>query len=87
MPHFIAAHQVAFTEEQLQALAARRHEIAAGTIWRSTYCSFADGVSYCHWEAPNAEAILQVFKDFEVPYEALHEVRRFDPAAAKLEAA
>lgn len=87
MPYFIAVHNTAFTEEQLQGLAARRRELPAGTSWLSTYCSYADGVTYCHWDAPDAGVVLKVFRDFEIPYDTIHEVRHFDPVAAKLEAA
>ncbi len=85
MPRYIAVHPAAFTEEQLQPLA--RAPVPQGVFWISTYCGFADNTTFCHWVAPTMEALAEVFKQYEVPYTAIHEVRRFDPATAQLEPA
>ena len=42
---------------------------------------------FCHWEAPTKEAVVEVFEKYEIPYEAIHEVRRFDPATGEMEPA
>jgi hypothetical protein len=83
MPRFIAVHPVAFTEEQLQPLA--KEQVPEGVTWNSTYCAFVDNKTYCHWEAPTKEAVLDIFKKYEIPYEAIHEVRLFDFATGKFE--
>jgi len=84
MPRFIAVHPVAFSEEQLQPLA--KEQLPEGVTWNSTYCAFAESKAYCHWQAPTKEAVLEIFKKYEIPYEAIHEVRLFDPATGQLEA-
>jgi len=83
MPRFIAAHPVAFGEEQLQPLA--KEPMPEGVTWHSTYCAFAENKSYCHWEAPTKETLVELFKRYEIPYEAIHLVRQFDPATGQLE--
>ena len=83
MPRFIAVHPIAFSEEQLQPLA--KEQLPEGVIWNSTYCAFAENKSYCHWEAPTKEAVVEILKKYEIPYEAIHEVRHFDPATGHLE--
>jgi hypothetical protein len=85
MPRFIAAHPVAFSEEQLRPLT--KEPMPEGVAWHSTYCAFADNKTYCHWEAPTKEALVEIFTKYEVPYEAIHEVRRFDPATGLMEPA
>ena len=83
MPRFLAVHPVAFGEEQLMPLA--KEQLPEGVIWNSTYCSVADNLSYCHWEAPSRDAVAEVFTKYQIPYDAIHEVRHFDPATARLE--
>jgi hypothetical protein len=83
MLRFIAVHPVAFSEEQLQPLA--KEPLPEGVTWKSTYCSFADGKAFCHWEAPTREVVVDIFKKYDIPYEAIYEVRRFDPATGQLE--
>lgn len=85
MPRFIAVHPVAFTEEQLKPLA--KEPLPEGTIWHATYCAVPENKSYCHWEAPTREALVLTFKKYEIPYEAIHEVRHFDPVAGEMEPA
>jgi hypothetical protein len=85
MPRYIAVHPAAFTEQQLQPLA--KAPLPQGVFWLGTYCGFADNTTYCHWVAPTMEAVAEVFQRYEVPYTAIHEVRRFDPATAQLEPA
>lgn len=83
MPRFIAVHPVAFAEEQLQPLA--KEPLPEGVIWHSTFCAFGDSKSYCHWESPTKQALLEILAKYEIPYEAVYEVRRFDPVTGRLE--
>ena len=85
MPRFIAVHPAAFTEEQLQPLS--KAPVPEGVAWISTYCGFADDTTFCHWVAPTKEHLVAIFKQYEVPYEAIYEVRHFDPATGQLEPA
>jgi hypothetical protein len=83
MPRFFAVHPVAFSEEQLQPLA--KEQLPEGVTWNSTYCALAENKAYCHWEAPTKEAVEEILRKYEVPYEAVYPVRLFDPATGKLE--
>jgi hypothetical protein len=83
MPRFVAVHPVAFTAEQLQPLA--KEVLPEGVIWHDTFCAFGESKTYCHWEAPTGEALRDIFTKYEVPYELIHEVRRFDPSTGLLE--
>lgn len=85
MPRFIAVHPVGFTEEQLAPLA--KEPLPEGVTWHRTYSAFEADTSYCHWEAPTKEAVVEVFKKYEIPYAAIHEVRMFDPATGVMEPA
>jgi hypothetical protein len=85
MPRYIAVHPVVFSEEQLAALA--KEQLPEGVTWNSTYSAFAENRSYCHWEAPTKEAVVEVLNKYEIPYEAIQEVRRFDPATGVMEPA
>ena len=84
MLRFIAVHPVAFNEEQLQPLT--NEQLPQGVTWHSTFCAFADDKSVCHWHAPTKQALLDLFVKYEIPYEAIYEVRLFDPATGRLEA-
>ena len=84
MPRFTAVHPVAFTEEHLQPLA--KEQLPEGVTWNSTYSAYAENKTYCHWEAPTKEAVVEIFKKYEIPYDAIYEVRLFDPATGQLEA-
>lgn len=83
MPRFIAVHPGSFKEEDLAGLAQRRGEMPAGVTWRCSWCGTTDGVTYCDWESPDAASIVGVLDAFQVPYEAIHEVRYFDPDAGR----
>jgi hypothetical protein len=85
VPRFIAVHPLTFTEEQLQPLA--KEPMPEGVTWHSTYSALAESKSYCHWEAPSREAVLEIFKKYEIPFEVVHEVRRFDPTTGLMEPA
>ena len=83
MVRYIAVHPLAFTEEQLRPLAGE--PLPQGVTWHSTHSAFAEGKSFCHWEAPGRETILEILQRYSIPYEAVHEVRRFDPALGEME--
>jgi len=86
MARFIVAHPVAFTEEQLAGLAQRKAEIPAGITWRCSWSGTTDGVGYCEWEAPDAEAVRSVLEANQIPTDAIHEVRYFEPDAGRFTA-
>jgi len=82
MPRYIGVHPVAYTEEQLQPFG---QLLPGSVIWNSTYVAVADNKTYCLWEAPTKEAMAEVFAKYEIPYEGIYEVRRFDPLTNTLE--
>jgi Nickel responsive protein SCO4226-like len=83
MLRFIAVHPVAFSQDQLTRLA--REPRPAGVIWKSSFCAFGEDKSFCHWEAPSRETVVDVFRKYDIPYEGIYEVRWFDPATGVLE--
>jgi hypothetical protein len=83
MARYIAVHPLAFTEEQLKPLA--KEPLPEGVTWHSTHSAFADEKSFCHWEAPGRDAIVEILQRYSIPYEAIYEVRRFDPALGVME--
>jgi hypothetical protein len=83
MLRFIALHPLAFQEDQLAPLA--KEPLPAGVTWTSTFIAFADGKSFCLWEAPTREAVIDIFTRYEIPFENLYEVRQFDPVTGTLE--
>jgi hypothetical protein len=87
IPHFIATHSVPFTEDALVKLAEEEAPkfVETGIKWIRTYCDFDHNKFFCEWEAPNKEAIEQIFKDLNIPYDGLYLVQIFDVATAKLE--
>lgn len=83
MPRFIAVHPGSFKEEDLAGLAQRRDEMPPGVTWLCTWCGAGEPVTYCDWEAPDAESVIGVLDKFQVPYEAVREVRYFEPDAGR----
>ncbi len=83
MRRFIAVHPLAFSEDQLRPLA--KEPLPEGVTWHGTFSAFADERSYCHWEAPAKESVVEIFTKYEIPYEAIHEVRQFDPSTGLME--
>ncbi len=83
MPRFIATHSVAFNEEQMKDLA--KKPLPEGISWVRTFCSFAENKAFCEWQAPSKEAVEQVLKQVQVPYDKIYTVRLFDVATATLE--
>ena len=47
----------------------------------------SDHVTYCDWDAPDAQMLREVFEAYGIPCGGIHEVRRFDPATVLFEAA
>lgn len=85
MPRFIAVHIMPFTEEQMKAAVKKLPKFPKGTSWKLTYCDFADNKFFCEWEAPNKEAIEQIFKAQNMPFDVIYPVRVFNVAKAKFE--
>ena len=86
MPRFIAAHTMPATDADILKFAKEMpSQLPAGVTWKLTYCDFPDNKFFCEWEAPNKEAIEQVFKAAEVPFDAIYPVRLLDVAKAELE--
>ena len=86
MPRFIAVHTVPFAEEDLKnAAKGLPSQLPPGVSWKLSYCDFADNKFFCEWEAPNKEAIEQVFKAQNLPFDAIYPVRLLDVAKAELE--
>lgn len=83
MPRFIAVHSIALKEEQLKEMA--KKPLPEGISWLHTYCSYSDNKGFCEWTAPNREAVEQVLKQVQVPYDKVYPVRLFDVATARLE--
>jgi len=87
LPRFIAVHTVPFAEEDLKKAAKDMPpQLPAGVSWKQTYCDFADNKFFCEWEAPNKEAVEQIFKANNLPFDAVYPVRLLDVAKAELEA-
>lgn len=80
MGRFIAVHPVAFKDEDMLALLARREELPSTLVWRASFVAEANHMTYCEWDAPEGRMLEEVFAAFGVPYVAVHEVRVFDPA-------
>ena len=79
MPKFIAIHTVPYNEEQIIATAkSMPAQLPTDVTWNLTYCDFDDNKFFCEWEAPSKEAIEQVFKSTQVPYDAVYAVRLLD---------
>ena len=85
MLRFIAVHPGAFSEEMLQPLS--KQALPESVTWKATFTAFEDDRTFCHWEAASRDDVLAVFRKYEIPYEALHEVRLFDPVTGTMEAA
>jgi hypothetical protein len=85
MSRFIAVHPVAFTAEQLLPLS--KEQLPEGFNWHATYIDAEGNKTFCHWQAPTMEALREVFAKYEVPYEAIHTVRLFDPLLGQVEPA
>ena len=84
MPRFMAVHTVPLTEAQLKATAKMVPQLPPGISWKLTYCDFGDNKFFCEWEAPNKEAIEQIFKAQSLPFDAIYPVQVFDVAKAEL---
>ena len=83
MPRLIAVHTVPFTEDQLQEMV--KTAMPEGFSWKLTYCDFDDNKFFCEWDAPSKEALAEVFKAQNVPFDAIYPVRLFNVAKAEFE--
>jgi hypothetical protein len=81
MPRFIAVHTTPWTEEYLMKVAEEMpSQLPPGISYKLTYCDFDDGKFFCEWEAPNKEAIEQIFSSINAPYDAIYPVQLFTAA-------
>ena len=80
MPRFMAVHTAPLKEEQISEVMERMSDIPPGITFNLTYCDFDDGKFFCDWEGPNKEAIEQIFKSINMPYDAVYPVRLFTAA-------
>jgi len=87
MPRYITVHPIAFKDEDVLALLARRDQVPSTVVWRSGYVAEANHMTYCEWDAPGARLLEEVFGAFGVPFLSVQEVRVFDPAAYVAKAA
>jgi hypothetical protein len=84
MPRFIAVHTMPMDEEKWDEFAKgafeKMSQLPPGVKYNLTYCGFADGKFFCDWEAPNKETVEQVFKNMEMPFDAIYPVKLFNVA-------
>ena len=89
MPRFIAVHTMPMAEEKwgefAKGASAKMSQLPPGVKYNLTYCGFTDGKFFCDWEAPNKEAVEQVFKGMDMPYDAVYPVRLFNAAKMAFE--
>ena len=81
MPRFIAVHPIAFKDEDLDALLARRESLPSSVVWRTSLVAEGAGQTFCEWESPDERLLHEIFEAFGVPYSACHEVRVYDVAS------
>ena len=86
MPRFIAVHTFPYSEQELMAmLKDMAPKVPPGFTWKQTFCDFDGNKHFCEWEAASKEALEQAFQANELPFDAIHPVRRFDPVSMQLE--
>ena len=86
MPRFIATHTAPWTESGMKESAKDEpSKFPPGFSVKLTCCDFDDNKFFCEWEAPNKEAIEQVFKANNMPFDAIYPVQLFNVAKAELE--
>ena len=84
MPRFIVVHSVPYNEEQIIATAKNMpSQLQSDVSWKLTYCAFKDNQFFSDWEAPNKDAVEQVFKSTQIPYDAVYPVRLLDVSKAE----
>ena len=80
MAHYLAVHYEESTpRERIEGrwIALARENRA---IWLKTWYNFDLGKRYCWWDAPNKEALEEIFHDHGVPWEEIIEVEHTSPA-------
>jgi hypothetical protein len=85
MARFIAVHTMPMTEQQALEMAKKMPAFPKGVSWKYTYADFKDGKFFCEWDVPNKEALEQVFKSMNMPYDAVYPVRLYNVAKKKYE--
>lgn len=83
MPRFMATHSFVLSDEQLKEMAAK--PLPDGVAWVRTFSGRAGKKAFCEWEAPSKEAVEQILKQVDVPYDQVYAVRLFDVATATFE--
>jgi hypothetical protein len=87
MPRFIVVHSMPYNEEQITATAKNMpSQLPSDVSWNLAYCAFDDERFFCEWEAASKEAVEQVFKSTQVPYDAVYPVRVLDVDKAEFTA-
>jgi hypothetical protein len=79
----MATHSVVYNEKQLKELA--KKDLPKGVSWIRSFCGFDDKKTFCEWQAPSREAVEQVFRTANIPFDAIYKVRLFDVRTATLE--
>jgi len=83
MPRLIAVHTAPFTKDQLKEMV--KTAMPEGFSWKLTYCDFDDNKFFCEWDAPSKEALAEVFKAQNVPFDVIFPVTLFNAAKAEFE--
>ena len=84
MPRFIAVHPGSFPEADLAGLAQRRGEMPAGVTWLLHVVRDRRGRHVLRLgSARRRRRSPACLESFQVPVDAIHEVRYFEPDAGK----
>jgi hypothetical protein len=79
MSRFLAVHTLPLNKEQFQGMAEKAlKSIKPGFSWNQTYCDYTNHKFYCEWEAPSKEALEQVFKNFNILFDAINQVEVYN---------
>jgi hypothetical protein len=75
-----------YNAEQIMATAENMPpQLQPGVSWNLTYCDFDNNKFFCEWEAPDKDAVEQVFRSTQLPYDAIYPVRLLNVTEAKFE--
>lgn len=80
---FLVVHTMPATEEQLKDLA--KIPRPEGISWLITYCNFDENKFFCEWTANDAKDLEELFKQYNVPFDVIYPVRKFDPIKVDFE--
>lgn len=86
MARLMAVHTLPMNEEQLMAaMKEMAPKIPQGFTYKLTYCAFGDHKFFCEWDAPSKEALEQGFRQMNMPFDAVHQVKLFEMATGKMQ--